>query len=334
MRTVDSMYDAAPALATLGVPFTLSDAQAHGISPKVLRRLVARGHVVRIRQGVFSTQVASHLSPEQEMLSRARAAVATFGSDYAVSHLSAAAALGLPLPPGSPGPVHLTRLVPCHRSRRPAPRDVVIHHADSSETPVVTAQGLVATSLERTAADCLRTLASTLSVPIVDAALRQQRTTPEGLRDHLEVQRRWTGMPRARLALSLADGRRETWLESFSFVRLGQLGVDPPTPQVELFDEWGRFAGRVDGLWREDATVAEVDGRAKYLAGGDDGASVAAAVVAEKVREDGIRDLGLEVVRWGLEDIRLRPQLVVRRIQAARARGDWRRFRGRVGPTA
>jgi len=40
------------------------------------------------------------------------------------------------------------------------------------------------------------------------------------------------------------------------------------------------------------------------------------------------------VVRGGLEDIRLRPQLVVRRIRAARARGDWRRFRGRVGPTA
>jgi hypothetical protein len=190
----------------------------------------------------------------------------------------------------------------------------------------------VVTSVERTVADCLRSLPGTSSVPIADAAVHRGLTSLDRIRDYLEVQRRWVGMPRARLALALADGRRESWLESFSFVRLGQLGVELPEPQVEVYDDWDLLVGRVDGMWREDATVAEIDGRSKYLISGSGERAVADVLLAEKAREDRLRDLGLEVVRWGLDDLRRHPHQLVARIHAARARGSRTRFRGRVRP--
>ena len=48
------------------------------------------------------------------------------------------------------------------------------------------------------------------------------------------------------------------------------------------------------------------------------------------MREDGIRDLGLEMVRWDLDELLQRPVQLAARIERARARGSWSRFRGRV----
>lgn len=325
------MQDVSLALAALDGPFTRTDAEALGVSAKVLSRLVQHGAVVRLRHGVYAPRALGNASFDDGYRRDINAAALRLGPDFAVSHLSAAALLGLPMPLGPPGPVHLTRLTECHRSR-PARRGVVIHHADSSLTPVTSVGALTVTTVERTVADCLRTLPLTAAVPIIDAALFRGLTSEQQVRDYLEVQRRWVGMPRARLALSMADGRRETWLESYSFVRLDQLGVDLPTPQVWVYDDWDDCLGRVDGLWRDGATVAEMDGKGKYLLNGPGQGDVADALIAEKEREDRLRDLGLEVVRWGLNDLRRNPERLVARIMAARARGDWRRFRGRVMP--
>ena len=78
--------------------------------------------------------------------------------------------------------------------------------------------------------------------------------------------------------------------------------------------------------------MAEVDGRGKYLDGalGPTGEHAAQAVIAEKVREDAIRDLGLEMVRWDLAELLQRPLQLAARIERARARGSWTRFSGRV----
>ena len=53
-------------------------------------------------------------------------------------------------------------------------------------------------------------------------------------------------------------------------------------------------------------------------------------MVEEKVREDDLRGLGLEVVRWGTIEMRNSPEHVAQRVKAARSRGDISRLRGRL----
>jgi len=58
--------------------------------------------------------------------------------------------------------------------------------------------------------------------------------------------------------------------------------------------------------------------------------AAALRVVAEKVREDDLRGLGLVVVRWDTAQIRHEPTAVARRVAAARSRGALARFTGRL----
>jgi hypothetical protein len=77
----------------------------------------------------------------------------------------------------------------------------------------------------------------------------------------MAMQCHWPGRSRADVAASLGDGRRETWLESYAFVRLAEWDVVLPEPQVKVFDEVDHFVARTDGAWVEDATVLELDGK-------------------------------------------------------------------------
>jgi hypothetical protein len=54
----------------------------------------------------------------------------------------------------------------------------------------------------------------------------------------------------------------------------------------------------------EFGTVGEFDGRVEYGRGLRPGQSPADAVVAEKRRQEALRDLGLEVARWYWDEIR------------------------------
>ncbi len=193
------------------------------------------------------------------------------------------------------------------------------------------------TTVDRTVIDCLRELPLPDAVAIGDAALRAGSVSVASMELVRAEQRGWPYIGNADRALPILDGRRENWFESWSFARLWQLEIEPPEPQVAVYDQRGRFLGRVDGIWLDGGVVAEADGCGKYLGEFDtDGASGEAAarvVLAEKVREDRIRDCGLEFVRWGIDDMARDPQAVAERVERARARGDLGRFRGRLHPT-
>jgi hypothetical protein len=96
--------------------------------------------------------------------------------------------------------------------------------------------------------------------PVHLTALRGGATDLLAVEASLDGMRRWRGRPKANAALRLVDPRRESWLESFSFVVLHGLGIDLPTPQVEVFDEWGQFVAR-----RLDAARARGDIRSGKL---------------------------------------------------------------------
>lgn len=333
-----TMYDVTAALGALPDVFTAQTAMAAGISHHVLRRLVRHKTIIRFQPGVYGQPCADEPEAERwariqgEHVARARAALLAH-PDHALSHRSGAVVFGWPVSVHPDEPVHLTALHVEPRSRRVDGK--VLHHSDSIINDVVEVDGLRVLTPDRTLADCLRTMTSANGVAVADGALREGATDLLAVERSLAGMRRWRGRPKAKASLGLVDPRRETWFESFSFVGLHCLGIDLPTPQVEVFNESGRLVGRVDGMWISEGTVAEADGQGKYLlgtpdGGGASGKDAARRVVAEKCREDDLRDLGLEVVRWGPHDIRRSLDGVARRVDAARARGDIRRFRGRL----
>jgi hypothetical protein len=100
--------------------------------------------------------------------------------------------------------------------------------------------------------------------------------------------------------------------------------VPAPDLQREIFDERHLLVGRSDFCWEEQQTLGEFDGRIKYGRLLKPGESISDAVYAEKIREDRLRDLGWQVVRWTWSDLDLVVALV-QRLERAFARG--RRYR-------
>ncbi len=136
----------------------------------------------------------------------------------------------------------------------------------------------------------------------------------------------WPGSTRAADVVEFADPRAESPLESRSRARLHKLGLPPPELQAEICDEAGVFVARVDFLWAELGVVGEADGRAKYAKGAAD------VLWQEKQREDAIRRLGWEVVRWTFWEVENDITAVVERFwRAADLASKWRRY-GLVRP--
>jgi len=114
--------------------------------------------------------------------------------------------------------------------------------------------------------------------------------------------------------VDLADGRSESVGESRTRLILRSFDLGIPTPQVEIRDDNGILVGRVDVLYEQRRTIVEFDGLVKY--GGANGRQ---ALIAEKRREDRLRDLGYEVVRvtWAELD---RPVILRHRLLSVLAR--------------
>ncbi len=298
-----------------------------GVGDVRLAGLVRRGEIERLRPGVYAVRRPEPLRADQRAARHivcARAALSHHASGFVASHLTAAALHGLPLPLGPTGLVHLTAVEATQRSRD-AP-GVKVHHSDSALADVALVEGLAVTTVARTVADSLRCWGPRVSVPIADAALHCGLVEAKEIEEELDRQQRWRGRPRALRALRLVDGRRESWLESYAFVRFDEWGVALPEPQVWVEDVVGHALGRVDGAWLDDATVLELDGTAKY--GEPDGPDVPRPWLAEKARYDEMGNLGLERVRFGLSDLLGRPEAVCRTIRLRRSVGSRGRFTG------
>jgi very-short-patch-repair endonuclease len=91
--------------------------------------------------------------------------------------------------------------------------------------------------------------------------------------------------------------------ESVSRVRLHEEGLPTPELQQSIYDDHGQFVARVDFCWQEHRTIAEFDGKIKYGRMLKSGQSVEDVLFAEKRREDALRDLGWQIVRWLWADL-------------------------------
>lgn len=307
-----------PPSPELPTVFTTDDALRAGFTHWQVRRRVATGRWTALRPGVMvsTEELAALVGPSRHAVD-VRAAMLAIRRPTWASHRSAARLLDLPMSwPGSGDPplaVELTA-APGGRGPRHYP-DAVVQVAAVPMSHTMTLAGLPALTAARTAVDLSRHLPSAEALPAVDAVLHRQLASPEAIAAVARRCHRWPGIARARRTLALSDGRRESALESRSVLSFRDLGLPNADPQVVVLDEYGVQVARVDFAWPSLGVVGEADGRAKYAE------DVTGAVLwAEKRREDALRALGLEIVRWTWQEAVHRPAVLAAHFERARRR--------------
>jgi hypothetical protein len=225
------------------------------------------------------------------LLLSAAAAAAALGPSAAVSHETAAQLHGLSVLGKPPALLHITR--PPGVGSRSGKPGVRVHSAALPAEHVGGRLTVPVTTVPRTVIDLARVLDFRAGVVVADSALQQKLTSKNELRAVLAACPRWRGVRRATQVVEFADGRAESPLESLARVVFADCGLPRPELQVEIKDT--EFIGRVDFLWREFWTIAEVDGAGKY----DD----RSRAVRQLRRDKRLREAGYEVVHFDWKEI-------------------------------
>ena len=290
-------------LRTLAGPSGLilaADAARLGLQ-RELRRELERGVLVRLRRGVYMVAAEwSALKPDARYLRRVHAHAAMSAEPPVYSHYSAAALWGLPIIGAWPSNIHLaTAAATGGRSSHG-----VIRHPHEDDVEVSMRSGLQATSVAATAVAMARILPFGHAVAVVDAAIHVPRhghplATQEQLESEVIALGRVSGCAAARRAVDFATNLSGSAGESLSRANMFLLGFQIPSLQVPFFDHAG-LIGYPDFFWRTINLVGEFDGFGKYLRHEfTQGRPTADIVIAEKLREDRLRAVGMSVCRWG-----------------------------------
>lgn len=185
------------------------------------------------------------------------------------------------------------------------------HHSVIPEDQLEVVDGIPVTTLARTVVDCARALPAHRALVIADSAVRA------GLREHdvhrcVESLRGGRGIRRARWLLTLVDGGSESPGETLTRLALIEAGLPRPVTQVPVHTAEGMRYG--DMGWPDRRVLVEFDGRVKYADG--HGSGGAAALIAEKRRQEAIEDAGWIVLRVMWEDLRT-PERLTERVLSA-----------------
>lgn len=296
---------------------TTADLRAAGFGPDELARLVAQEELVRIRRGAYAERAGEPVTPEGRHRRLVEATLPLLASDAVVSHRSAAVLHGLPLLDPPPDRVELTR--GSARGGKVRGR-IHLHAAPLPPAEVTEIDGLRVTTVARTVLDLARSLPFDAAVVTGDAALRAG-VDPHLLDASLARAACRPGVAAARRAIGFLDGRSESPGESLSRVGMARDGLPKPDLQLAVLDDLGYFVARTDFGWAEYKTVGEFDGKIKYEALLRPGETMQDVIWREKKREDALRDLGWQVVRWLWADL-YRPGVIAGRVRRAFARAN------------
>jgi hypothetical protein len=275
------------------------DAIARGHSDDDIKRAVRAETLLRIWPSAY---VVAARRRGDDALARLRVIAAARSCDHpmVVSHTSAALMHGLPLLKPPHAKVHFTN-GRTGGGRVETRRHV---HAGSAQPGDVTEIDHIAvTTVERTAVDTARAGTFAQALVVFDSALRlgADRTL---MVETLNAMGPKHGTAKARVALTAADPLSETVGESWSRAQM-IADRDMPRPRLQhvFYSASGHFVARVDFEW-DGRLVGEFDGLVKYGQGSmAPGQTPNEVVIAEKIREYRLRQLGIEVVRWTWADL-------------------------------
>lgn len=272
--------------------------QADGYSDTQIRTHVRSGSWTRLRRDGYLLGAADD-GPEQAHRNRIVASLQLVGVASTVSHASAGVLWGLPVPRRLLTHVHVIR---AQRDGAHAREQLHVHAQPLPDAHRAELDGLPTTSLARTAVDLACLCHEWEALAVLDAAVRML-TDVQPLRAVVAASARRHGIGRARWALTHADGRAGSPVESISRYWMIQGGLPMPELQYEIRDSLGRLLGIADFAWPELGVVGEVDGRVKYDELLRPGQSSADVVLREKARENSFRRNGWWVYRWLPSDL-------------------------------
>lgn len=301
--------------AVQGGVFSRGQAAECGYTPGQIHDRIQDGRWVRIRHGQYAETVeVDSLAPWDRAISQHRRLVHAVlngmrPGTVAVSHQSALSLHGVPLWGAELAEVHLSRL-DGHRGGRIA--GVRHHRGKLTAADLTTVNGLPVTTVPRALFEMACTSSFEAAVVSADAVRRDHPGAADELRRLRDVTEFWPGSATARAALDFSSPLAESVGESRLRVLLHTHGLPVPALQVVFTDADG-FVARVDFYFPEYQTVVEFDGLLKY------GADAREALIQEKLREDRLRALGLQVVRVTWADLQ-HPSRLIARIQRAFAR--------------
>ena len=270
-----------------------ADVLACGYTESQLRERLKAGAWMRLRRGYYALRPEMEELPPWEIDAvvhrlHVRAAARALGTSVVVSHQSAAALHDVSLWAIPVSEVQVTRLDGRTGRVRAGVRFHVGRLSDSSVTMV---DGVVVTTPARALVELACVTPYETAVIAVDSALRQRLTTREDLLDALDAVNWWPGSGTAKAAVLFADGRSESVGESRLRVLMDNQGLPKPALQTRFGTAADNVIARVDFYFREYGVVVEFDGMVKYRD------TIRSTVLAEKVREDRLREMGLIVVR-------------------------------------
>jgi hypothetical protein len=273
--------------------FTTADAYACGHDSLSLRRLLTRGAIVRVGPRAYvDGRLHQQSTPAQRHALATRAIVRSFEGRAAASHYSALALMKLPIFGASLSTTHVVRESGQQSRRRGS---LAVHRTYGPGALCTIGQTLSVVPALAVIGSAM-TCGIQAGVVAADAALARAKTTPEELAHWIEQLSRRPRLAWARQAVQLADARSESPGESRTRVILAGLGYIDAEPQARV-TEAGRILARVD-LMVCGVLVVEFDGAVKY-----EGAQGREALVAEKKREDLLRQLGYGIVRLVWSDL-------------------------------
>jgi very-short-patch-repair endonuclease len=212
----------------------------------------------------------------------------------AYSHLSAALLWGLPVTRHVQDRAEVIRT-----GRSVAYRQMLVRKRSLPESDVTVLDGTRVTTVARTLSDVAHDYPLDVSVPMIDAALRNGLVTGDltALFPPSHPGRR--GARRARHALSIADPSHESPAESICAVRLHEHGIDGFVTQVTFGSPDGAFRARVDFLHRAAKLILEVNGEIKYV----DSEAGSRRARQERQRDYRLRNLGYRVYQLTWADL-------------------------------
>ena len=188
--------------------------------------------------------------------------------------------------------------------------DGIVLHSDKlwdDETCLL--RGIPVTTPARTAFDLGRRRGLMLAVIRLDALMQATMLKPADIAVLSERHRGSRGVVQLREAIGLADAGAESPQETRTRLVLTSAGLRPQRTQIEVFDHFRNFVGRIDMGWDDWRVGVEYDGVQHW--------TDPARRTRDIDRQAELEAMGWRIVRVSADMLRYRPRVIVERTRAA-----------------